>query len=338
MPKCGSQCWLCDYPVRFDTYKGCSHGCKYCFAQRKVDLNKIEADESVVALRNFVEGKRNKSCSWVDWKIPLHWGGLSDPFQPCEKTRGRSLECLQYLAETGYPFIVSTKGALIADEEYLALLERCNVVLQVSAVCPSYDVLEPGCPTWNERLEIIRKVSPRVQRVIVRIQPYMHEVFHEVAQCLPLLAEAGVYGVIIEGMKFTKKKPGLVRVGTDYTYPYSTIKSDFLELKEIAHAHGLKIYSGENRTRSLGDSLSCCGADGLGFMPNTYNLNHLLNGDKVSPTQRMQEPGTADVFKELEQETLKKKKFDGLSYVQGMSLVYKEKERFIKDVFGIGMK
>ena len=30
--KCGSQIILCNLPVRFDTYRGCSHGCRYCYA------------------------------------------------------------------------------------------------------------------------------------------------------------------------------------------------------------------------------------------------------------------------------------------------------------------
>lgn len=29
---CGSQAVLCEYPIRFDTFTGCSHGCKYCYA------------------------------------------------------------------------------------------------------------------------------------------------------------------------------------------------------------------------------------------------------------------------------------------------------------------
>lgn len=38
MPEYGSQIVLCDLPIRFDTYKGCSHNCKYCFVQRKKDM------------------------------------------------------------------------------------------------------------------------------------------------------------------------------------------------------------------------------------------------------------------------------------------------------------
>ena len=83
MPKCGSQVVLCDLPVRFDTYKGCSHGCVYCFAQKKANMSDIKPYESVFVLKNFIEGKRGRDTSWCDWDIPLHWGGMSDPFQPC---------------------------------------------------------------------------------------------------------------------------------------------------------------------------------------------------------------------------------------------------------------
>ena len=42
MPDCGSQVFLCDVPIRFDTYEGCSHDCKYCFASRKKSINVIK--------------------------------------------------------------------------------------------------------------------------------------------------------------------------------------------------------------------------------------------------------------------------------------------------------
>ena len=98
--KCGSQVILCNLPVRFDTYKGCSHGCKYCFAQKKQNIAKIQRDESVEALRSFIEGKRGRETAWCDWNIPIHWGGMSDPFQPIEKNIRASYECLKLLAET----------------------------------------------------------------------------------------------------------------------------------------------------------------------------------------------------------------------------------------------
>ena len=56
MPRCGSQVPICDVPIRFDTYKGCSHGCKYCFVFRKVDIKNIKLDETSTALLSFIKG------------------------------------------------------------------------------------------------------------------------------------------------------------------------------------------------------------------------------------------------------------------------------------------
>ena len=106
MPSCGSQIFLCDVPIRFDTYKGCSHNCKYCFVQRKKDISEIDKGETAKALLNFINGHRGKDLKWCDWNIPLHWGGMSDPFQPAEKRYRLSYECLKVFAETQYPFIV----------------------------------------------------------------------------------------------------------------------------------------------------------------------------------------------------------------------------------------
>ncbi len=86
MPKCGSQCYLCDLPIRFDTYEGCSHACEYCFVKRKNTISNIKDGEGPEALLKFIKGQRNAETSWCDWNIPLHWGGMSDPFQPVEKT------------------------------------------------------------------------------------------------------------------------------------------------------------------------------------------------------------------------------------------------------------
>ena len=49
MTSCGSQVVLCDVPIRFDTYKGCSHACKYCFVQRKKDISDIDKGETAKA-------------------------------------------------------------------------------------------------------------------------------------------------------------------------------------------------------------------------------------------------------------------------------------------------
>lgn len=336
MPRCGSQCTLCDLPVSFDTYTGCSHACAYCFAKKAVDISKIGMGESVGSLRNFIEGKRDTVTAWCDWPIPIHWGGMSDPFQPAEAHYKRSLECLELLVETQYPFLVSTKGRLAVTEPYITLLSQANCVVQVSLVCPSFDKFEKGCPPYAERLEMVRKLSAVCKRVIVRIQPYMLQYFKEVNQSIRDVAEAGAYGVIVEGMKFIKKQKNTVKVGGDWCYRYEDIKQHFDALKKTAHDCGIKIYAGENRLRRFGDSLTCCGVDGMeGFKPNTFNLNHIMHGDDVRPTAGMKKVGTAMTFKALYQDTLSTKLLKQQSFA-GKMLEYAEKNRESqKVVFGL---
>lgn len=277
--KCGSQIILCNLPVRFDTYRGCSHGCRYCFAQKKNDISHIERDESVDGLRSFIEGKRGNETEWCDWNIPIHWGGMSDPFQPVEK--------------------------------------------QIRA-------------SYEERLTILKTVSARVQRTIVRIQPYMPEVFHDVMKNIPRIAEAGAYGVIVEGMKFFKAKPGMTKIGGDFCYPLPRLRHDFEAIKAECHRYGLKFYSGENRLRAMGDSMTCCGIDGLpGFRPNEYNLCMLMNGKNPEPTEKMKEVGTGGPFKTLNQSAGSGRKIAKQSFYGLMQEELAKKTDYHRKVFGL---
>lgn len=292
--KCGSQIILCNLPVRFDTYRGCSHGCRYCFAQKKNDISHIERDESVDGLRSFIEGKRGNETEWCDWNI------------------------------------------LVADPEYLDLLAQCNCVLQISMVCSKYDRLERGTPSYEERLTILKTVSARVQRTIVRIQPYMPEVFHDVMKNIPRIAEAGAYGVIVEGMKFFKAKPGMTKIGGDFCYPLPRLRHDFEAIKAECHRYGLKFYSGENRLRAMGDSMTCCGIDGLpGFRPNEYNLCMLMNGKNPEPTEKMKEVGTGGPFKTLNQSAGSGRKIAKQSFYGLMQEELAKKTDYHRKVFGL---
>ena len=94
---CGSQVILCNLPVRFDTYVGCSHGCRYCFAQKKTDISKIRKGDTPQSLRDFIEGKRGYETHWVDLNIPIHWGGMSDPFQPIELMSASAMNASRFL-------------------------------------------------------------------------------------------------------------------------------------------------------------------------------------------------------------------------------------------------
>lgn len=328
MPNCGSQVTICDVPIRFDTYEGCTHDCKYCFVQAKnSNLTHINPKESAKSLLKFIQGARTKETNWCDWNIPLHWGGMSDPFQPVERIYKRSLECLKVFAKTQYPFIVSTKGKLVLSEEYLSLIAQCNVVLQISAACKSYDVIEKGAASFEERMKIVQAVSARGKRVIIRVQPYIAEKFHEIFDNIKLFKQVGAYGIVIEAMKYKTKKTNLVKVAGDYSYDCELLKRHYLLIKQECHRVGLRFFCGENRLRSLGDNLCCCGIENLeGFIPNTFNFNHIrFDTNNVVITDAMRQPGTTGAFGSLHQTSEFNTAIRDKSFVHLMTYEFKMK-------------
>lgn len=317
MPKSGSQIPHCNLPVRYDTYEGCSHACSYCFVKRKNTLAVVDG-ESVSSLRKFIEGARNQDTNWCDWDIPLHWGGMSDPFQPVELERKRSLEALKVFAETQYPFVVSTKSNLVAQEPYLSLIKLCNCVVQFSALCPEYDQYEKGASSFKDRLIAAAAIS-QYKRVIIRLQPYIPQIFLQVQKSLQIFKECGVYGVTIEGMKYVTKRPGTIRLGNDFVYPEKLLLGQFVELRKKCHSLGLRFYCAENRLRYLGDSLCCCGIEGLGWRENTANLNSYLYDKKGFVFSEAQmKSGTAGVFRGIHQQPLYNKWVQNVSYFDAM--------------------
>lgn len=322
MPECGSQITICDLPIRYDTYKGCSHACTYCFVMRKVDISNIGFGESAKSLESFILGNRSVKTKWCDWKIPIHWGGMSDPFQPVERKFQRSLKALEIFAKYKYPFVVSTKSVLLLEEPYWSLLMQCNCVVQFSASCPEMNDAEKGAATFQQRVEAARKISQAGKRVVIRVQPYIPALFKSVVKSIDLFHDAGVYGVIFESMKYIKKVPGTIKTGNDFVYPTDLLKKHFAIFKDMLHKRGMKFYSGENRLRAMGDSLCCCGIDGLeGFRGNSANLNHFLY-DKPGYvfTDRMKEENTAQVFTTLHQTAIEDRNLRGKSFFEVMKM------------------
>jgi DNA repair photolyase len=308
--------------VHFDTYRGCAHGCSYCFARAKRDLADVRPGESVAALRRWLDGHRTRETAWCDWRIPLHFGGLSDPLQPCERQQRRTLACLELLAEKRYPFVLSTKGVLAIEPPWRNVLAGCNVVVQVSMTSPRFDRLEPGAPPFAARLKMLRNLAQLVPRVIVRVQPYVPHVLNDVLRALPRYAAAGVHGITIEGMKSKRAAHGLVKVTGDWCYPVEVLEPHFLRIREHCHRLGLRFYAAENRLRRLGDDRCCCGIDGLpGFVPNRANLNAPVFGLPLRYRRAMRQPGSAGAFKSLAQSPLSSVALKRFSYADCMGIV-----------------
>ena len=309
MPYTAKNFLTCPYPFVCDVYKGCVHRCKYCFANafkaadKRSSFQLVKHGESVEAVEKFVKGGRTARNSWCDWNAPIQFGATSDAFQPIEKTEGRMLAVLKLMARTGYPFIVTTKGAdVISLPEYLAVLKDCNVCVQISMSSPRMDALEPGAPPFARRLAALEAVSKRVPRTVARMQPFFAEHTPEIVRNIPSIADAGAFGVLVDPVDGTAKRlsPLQVKDGHKWLYRYEDIRKAFLSMRHVCHEHGLAFVGNEVRDISDAPILCCTCGPMQGFVPNKCIAPYYhLARSEYSATPRQMQVGTGDVFNNI---------------------------------------
>ncbi len=306
MPHTGVCLRVCPYPVTFDTYRGCSHNCRYCFINyraggKKTGEENVRAGEPIKALEKWCRGERSRRESWCDWDIPLCFGRNSDPFQPIEREKKLSLAALKVFAKHGYPFIMTTKGVMAAFEpEYKAVLKDCNVCWQQTMCSPLYDKLEPNAPPYEKRLEAIGILSGIVPRVIVRWQPAFFELAESMLAQLKAVKAAGAHGVLVETANLLKPR-GMckVRNGRLYDYDPEDKMALYVAVMIKCKEHGLAYFNGDYK--ELSDSVECCGCGGMsGFVPNYCNSTYyFLDREHFAVRPHMKEIGTGEVFQNV---------------------------------------
>ncbi|HJR61027.1 MAG TPA: radical SAM protein [Vicinamibacterales bacterium] len=146
-------------------YRGCTHGCHYCFARRyqtQFELGPGDHFSSFILVKvNLVEVLKREldKPAWAREQVAV--GTATDPYQPIEghyKLTRRSLEAL-LAART--PVGLVTKGPMVVrDAEVLAELGRhvgCTVYMSVPTVDEeAWRALEPGTAHPFQRLRAVR--------------------------------------------------------------------------------------------------------------------------------------------------------------------------------------
>ena len=161
-------------------YRGCTHGCHYCFARRyhrQFELNAGDQFASVILVKtNFVEvlGRELSRRSWTHELVAL--GTATDPYQPIEGhyklTRGAIVE----LAASRTPVSLVTKGPMVVrDVDVLqdaGRAARCTVCISVPSVDEdAWRRLEPGTAHPLQRLRAVRTLSRAGVRAGVLMAP-----------------------------------------------------------------------------------------------------------------------------------------------------------------------
>jgi DNA repair photolyase len=187
-----------------NAYRGCSHGCSYCFARPTHEYLNLDTgedfDRRIVVKVNAVERVRAEVAAkrWAGDLIAM--GTNTDPYQRCEGKYRLTRGIVEVLAEARNPFSILTKSTLILrDVDVLAEAARRTRVQTAFSVGTVDDevwkVSEPGTPHPRRRLEALARLREAGIPTGVLAAPILPGISDSPAQLQALaraLVEAGV--------------------------------------------------------------------------------------------------------------------------------------------------
>jgi DNA repair photolyase len=161
-------------------YRGCTHGCHYCFARRyhkQFELGSGDEFASVILVKtNFVEvlARELSRPKWARDLVAL--GTATDPYQPIEGHYRLSRQSLVELAAGRTPVGIVTKGPMIVRDidvlQEVSAVARCTVYVSVPSVDEdAWQRMEPGTAHPRQRLKAVRALTRAGIRAGVLMAP-----------------------------------------------------------------------------------------------------------------------------------------------------------------------
>jgi DNA repair photolyase len=192
-----------DIPFRYSVnpYRGCFHGCAYCYARRTHEYLDLGAgtdfERQIVVKTNAPELLRDRLYD-PEWeREPITFSGVTDPYQPLEQSYEVTRGCLEVCREIGNPVCIVTKGALARrDADILGEMAE-SVPVRVYVSIPFADAeparaLEPHATHIEQRFETLEVLSDAGVPVGVAVAPIIPGLNDEaIPEILERAAEAG---------------------------------------------------------------------------------------------------------------------------------------------------
>lgn len=192
------------YDQSINPYRGCEHGCIYCFARPThsylnlspgLDFEtKLFYKDNAAELLEKELRKPGYRCSVINL------GSSTDPYQPIERKLNVSRSLLEVLSRFRHPTTVLTKSVLIErDIDLLAEMARDNLVSVAMSITTMRDelkrTLEPRAASVDARFRTVRRLSDAGIPVFVLfapVIPYVNDA--ELEQVVETAAAAGAKG------------------------------------------------------------------------------------------------------------------------------------------------
>jgi len=189
------------FDVSLNPYRGCEHGCAYCYARPTHEYLGFSAGldfETKVLVKERAPELLRAELMRKSWTPqPIAFSGVTDAYQPAERRLGVTRGCLEVLAEFRNPVVIVTKSHLVTRDidllRGLAEHRAARVLLSVTTLDRELArALEPRAATPERRLEAISQLAKAGVPAGALVGPVIPGLTdHELPAILEAAAEAG---------------------------------------------------------------------------------------------------------------------------------------------------
>jgi DNA repair photolyase len=247
------------FDVGINPYRGCEHGCAYCFARPTHEYLGYSAGldfETKIVVKRDAPELLEKELASPRWKPQvIAMSGVTDPYQPVERKLRITRGCLEVLARYRNPAAIITKNHLVTrDVDLLAELAAENAVMvcvSVTTLDPDLQrVMEPRTSTPKRRLDAIETLAKAGVPVRVMVAPVVPGLTdHEMPRILQAAANAGARYATYVMLRLPWAVAGLFEAWLGTHFPDRKEKV----LQRIRSVRGGKLYDATFGQRGRGE-------------------------------------------------------------------------------------
>lgn len=177
-------------------YRGCSHGCIYCFA-RGAYYN-IQDFDRVRAKRNALQIIRDELRRKVKTGI-ITTGGMSDPYNPMEKEQLLTRHSLELINAYEFGSNIITKSDLVLRDMdiFSEIMTHSPVNISFTVTCAQDELcakIEPNVSLSSERLQAISKLTDKGIVAGVLMDPLLPHISGTKENVTEMVKKAKAYG------------------------------------------------------------------------------------------------------------------------------------------------
>ncbi len=163
-------------PWAANLYRGCGHGCTYCYAPKALQISNVEFGEPKP--RVDIIKKLLGDCTWLR-KQGLHYKVLlcfsCDPYQPIDTYYKLTRQAIEIIKHNNLGVVILTKGGERAERDFDLLTNGDQFGVTLTCVDDAESLKwEPGATLPDERINSLKKAHDLGIKTWVSLEPVVN--------------------------------------------------------------------------------------------------------------------------------------------------------------------